>query len=276
MYLRSPLLLLPLLLLACSKGNPEIEDTGELPRLECEGDGDGRIQASELEVLPGISVPYVANALGTRVSVDVEGALEGATRVWDFREGPTDLKADLRVLDAVGTWYEDAFDRPEFASATFLQAPDLLGVYRADDDEVLLLGYASREEDPTDGRTLLVYDEPVPVLRFPMAKGSTWSAEAAFSGALLQGVQNQGQERWDLEIDEIGSLRLKGFTLENTLRMRITMTQTLAVSAGAPTHVYRQVLFLRECFGDLVRVVAPVDADPGFAEAVELHRLDVE
>lgn len=266
-----------LLLSACSEGNPEIKDTdtGGVT-VECEGDNDGAIDAAELPVVTGLSVPYVSNAVGTTATVELDGTLEGGTRVWDFTSGPTDLRRDMEILDPSGLWFASEFESPEFASATFVQAPDLLGVYRQDGDEVLLLGYASREEAPADGQTLMVYETPVPAWRFPLQKGSTWGATSSYSKLIVQGIQNGGSETWSFEVDEIGDLLLQGYRMENTLRLRITMEQSLDVSVGGKSHIYRQALWMRECFGDLARAVAPLDAEEDFSVVNELHRLDVE
>ena len=89
------------------------------------------------------------------------------------------------IIDVTTEPLDDAWFAPEFppdasyAVATNPTDPpseQILGVYRVEEDAVLLLGLASREPDSPVGGLLTPYDEPVMVLRFPVVLGDSWES----------------------------------------------------------------------------------------------------
>jgi len=266
-----------LLALACSPGNPEVHDTGELPLpWACEGDHDGTIVASELAAVPGLSVPYLVNAPGTTAAVDPAGSEVDGELTWDFTGGP-EVPVDLDVVEPADAWFAEHFPAASHAAPMFAHATDLLGVFASSDSSVDLLGLVSRDPAPAVGRTLVVYDTAVPVMRFPLSVGSTWSADTTFSDADILGVKNAGEEHYAFEVDAAGTALLPGFTIDQTLRLQVELEQTFAISVGPPTVSTLQVLFVRECVGELARMVSlPDEDDPSFSLASEFRRLDTE
>ncbi len=264
---------------ACSPGNPRIVETGDDTDwiYDCTGNDDGVIQAEELPWATGLAVPYLANAEGSTVSVQPGGEQVGGVTTWDFTAAPGDLSVELDLVDPGGRWFADHFPGASYAAPLFAHELDILAVFEVHSDGFQMLGLASREEQPAEGQTLLIYDEPVEVYRFPLALGDRWTATASFRDAKLYGITNAGEEEYHFEVDAQGDLLLPGFTMHDTLRLRVEVSQDFAISSGEnPVHSVRH-LYLRECFGELARITSLAgETDPAFTEASELRVLDVE
>ena len=147
-------------------------DTGARP-MGCRPDHDGVVSASEAPFGPGFAAMF-------RVTKDVSGhssdaACADGVCAWDLVDvdgTTTDEESLTEPLD--GKWYAD---EPAFASATFVSkmtefkleivvevcSQVQYGVYRKDDDGLFMLGIVSEREDQD---TKLVYEPPVPMLRF--------------------------------------------------------------------------------------------------------------
>ncbi len=277
----SPPLALPMLsaLLACSPGNPSIEETGDGGAwiFDCQGNDDGVIEASELPWATGLSVPYLANAASSTVAVQPAGEEIGGVTTWDFTEAPGDLAVELDLVDPAGLWFEEHFPTASYGAPLFAHELGILALFAVGEDGWSMLGLASREASPADGQTLLVYDEPVEVYRFPLALGESWSATSTFRDATLYGVTNAGEEEYTFTVDASGDLLLPGFTMHNTLRLRVEVSQTFAVSAGDNPVLSVRHLYLHECFGELARITSLAgETGAAFTEASELRVLDVE
>ncbi|MFH1466438.1 MAG: hypothetical protein ABIO70_18790 [Pseudomonadota bacterium] len=263
---------------ACSPGNPDLHDSGpEEPwTWDCESDGDGTITSSELPWATGVSVPYRANTAGHTATVAPDGVEQGGVTTWDFTASPGQLEVDFDLLDPAGLWCAGAFPSADYASPLFAHEIDLLAFIEVEDDGFRMLGLASREEQPAEGQTLLVYDEPVVVERLPLSLGTSWTASASFSGAIIQGVANQGTEEYAFEVDRQGTLLLPGFSIEKALRLRVDVSQTFAVTSGENPVESVRFLYLKECLGELARITSlPGETGATFTEASEFRVLDV-
>jgi hypothetical protein len=264
---------------ACSPGNPEIVETGDTTEwiYDCQGNDDGIIQADELPWATGLAVPYRANAEGSTVSVQPGGEeIEGVT-TWDFTQAPGGLSVELDLVDPEGSWFEAHFPGASYAAPLFAHELDILAVFEVHADRFEMLGLASREEQPAEGQTLLVYDEPVEVYRFPLTFGDSWTVNASFRDAKLYGITNAGDEAYHFEVDARGDLLLPGFTMHDTLRLRVDVSQDFAVHSGENPLLSVRHLYLRECFGELARITSlSGETEPEFTEASELRVLDVE
>ena len=265
--------------MACSPGNPEIVETGDDSEwiYDCQGDNDGVIQADELPWATGVAVPYLANAAGTTVAVQPAGQLIQGTTTWDFTQAPGPLAVALDLVDPADRWFGEHFPDASYAAPLFAHDLDVLAVFATYEDRFEMLGLASREEQPAQGQTLLIYDEPVEVYRFPLELGSSWTVSASFRDATLYGITNAGTEEYSFEVDTQGAVLLPGFTMENSLRIRVDVSQTFAVTSGDNPLLSVRHLYVRECFGELARITSlSGQTDPDFELAAELRVLDVE
>ena len=241
----------------------------------CVANNDGVITAAELPVGFGVAPSFMANAGGTTVSVDPHGAVDvDGLHDWDFTSGPQDVTASLFVEHPDGYWFAPHYPGATFVSPLSPQDPTILAVYQASGDAVRLMGIASDQEAPAQGKTLLVYDEPVYLMSFPLAVGNSYSSTSSFGNAVLMGVPNAGEETYAVTVDARGTLRLPGFTLENTLRLRIEVAQRFVISTSPEPIPSIQYLYLHECVGEVARVISPSGvSDPDFTEAAEFRRL---
>jgi hypothetical protein len=145
------------------------------------------------------------------------------------------------------------------------------GVYARDDAAVYLLGVASPTADPPGGRTVLVYDAPVAVLRFPLALDDAWTETGTITGGTLSGLPYNGTDTYRFAADGAGELHLPYVRFTRALRLRTLVTSTPAVGGGATTR--RQVSFWFECFGEIGRATSRAN-EPAedFTTAEELRR----
>jgi hypothetical protein len=217
-------------------------------------------------------VKYLVSPAGEERKVDVAGepAKEGR-RTWTFSaDYATDKIATLEAAPLDGRWYASSFPGAEFASP--LDAAGTIdGIYVADDSALSLLGIASHEEDPPDGKTLLVYDEPISVFLFPLEPGKTWVSTGTVANATLKGLPYAGKDVYEVRDDALGTLVLHDFAFTEAHRVRTKVT--ISPATGMSTFE-RQVSFVFECFGEVTKVTSkPNEAEEDFTTAAELRRL---
>ncbi len=240
--------------------------------LECVPNLDGRIDASEARAAFGIPVHYLANPPETSRTVSIPGEVNSSgQRMWDLSNDYADDRvATLSASALSGHWFASSFPTGQFVSALDL-AQTTLGVYLNDGTDLLLLGYASREENPMTGKTLVVYSSPVAIFRFPLEVGKQWISVGQVSNATLRGLPFAGRDTYQVRVDAAGQLELPDVTFTQALRVRTTATIEPAIG---PTIVRRQVGWVFECFGEVARATAPDgEMNDDFTTTSELRRL---
>ena len=240
----------------------------------CIQDNDGTILASELPVAFEASPNYVANPVGSTVAVSPHGDVDDGTQTWDFRDIPSQSAGALFVDKPGAYWFAEHFPGATFVSPLTPRDPSVLAVYQADTTGVRLMGLGSESPEPAGQKTLMVYDEPLDLLRFPIKLGDTHTATTSFTNALLQGTPNAGEETYTVHVDAMGTVKLPVFTVENCLRVRIDIDQRFVISTSAdPIHSI-QYLFLHECVGEIARISSKSGETSGdFSEAHEFRML---
>lgn len=274
------LLAAALLLCACGEdGGPAdtaLEDEALDPVLEdlapedegpiCTANNDGVLERSEILFIAGASVDYTMNPPGTTVDVNlVPGTGSEGEPLWNFSE-PLSDRVTLTYMDAAGHWFA-----PSFPGATYAlpasPGSSLLGVYRITDAQITLMGSASLEE----GRTLLVYDAEIPILRFPLAEGDAWVVTARVDDGLFEGNPFTSEDTYDVEVVAVGTVDLGFLTMRNSLQVRITTRQRFP---GGETRISIQHVWLHECYGEIVRVRSlDGETNPQFTRAGEVRIL---
>jgi hypothetical protein len=229
--------------------------------LACLPDLDGRITAGELpDALAGAARYYV--------STDVEVDLAGDS-AWDLSEERAgDDVVTITAGPVAGRWYADDAPAADFA----ISEPDGTdGLYARDDAGVYLVGVASTDEDPDAGRTLLVYEQPVLLLRFPLADGDRHTATGTVTGGELLGLPYSGTDSYEVEVAGAGELHLPYVRFAPALRVRTAVTSEPA--AGGVSITRRQTSFYFECSGELARAVSRAgETEADFTVAAELRR----
>jgi hypothetical protein len=240
--------------------------------LECVPNLDGRIDATELKAALGIPVRYLASPPGTSRPVTIPGSTNGqGQRVWDLSiDYADDRVATLQASSPTGQWFAATFPTAQFVSPLDLGGT-IIGVYENKDSNLLLLGYASREENPTLGKTLVKYTNPVSIFQFPLEAGKEWISVGQVVNGTVRGLPFAGRDTYQVNVDAAGRLDLPDVTFTQALRVRTTATIEPAIG---PTIVRKQVGWVFECFGEVARATA-ADNEPNddFTTTAELRRL---
>lgn len=276
---RSTTLLFVLLAVGC--GTNETHPThqpytpGDTTPLSCLPNLDGKIDAAELAPSIGPSVSYLVSPAGTERSVDLAGFVDdGGRRIWDWS---TDL-ADDRLFQTSaskieGKWYASSFPIDAYVTP-FDAAHANEGIYRSDSEALWLLGVASTEESPANGKTLLVYGQPVALFRFPIQPGAQWTSVGMVQNGVFRGLPFASRDTYEVRVDAAGSMLLPDLSFTQAHRVRTTVT--VEPSAGVNT-VQRQVSFLFECFGEVARATSRAnEPNDDFTTAAEIRRIGLE
>jgi len=267
--------LLAALLAGCTEPEityPAVDAGADAGGFTCLPNLDGQIDASELQAAIGVPVTYLVSAPGTTPTVDLQGAVDASgNTVWDFSASvATDVSVTISATALNGKWYQASFPAGQWVAP--IDVGDTVeGVYSADSQALYLQGLASTEEAPKAGKTLLVYAEPVALYRFPLLPGSAFTSVGTVTGGTLHGLPYDGTDTYAVADDAIGQVSLHDYLFTQVHRVRTTAVVT--PSAGE-AQVTRQVSFLFECFGEIVRATSKVgETDDNFTTAAELRRL---
>lgn len=251
---------------------PEAFEPAPVTPLACVPNLDGRIEADELAPALGVPVSFLVSPDGVERGVDLAGVVdEDGRRVWDWAaEDPTDQVATFQAAAITGRWYASSF--PSGAFVVPIDAGLATeGVYTHDEDAILLHGLASAEEAPIAGQSLLVYETPIAVYRFPLEPGQTWTTSGDVKNGVLFGLPYAGRDTYEVSVEGGGRLMLPDLSFSQALRVSTRVVVSPAV--GAPTS-RRQVSFLFECFGEVARATSRADEEAeDFGVAAEVRRL---
>lgn len=242
--------------------------------LSCVPNLDGRIEASELQATLDNPVRYLANPAGSSRPVSIPGAVNAqGNRVWDLAtDYADDQVATLEARGVAGHWFAASFPTGQFVSALDLGGTTL-GVYVNDGETLSLLGYASREQSPATGKTLVVYQQPVALFRFPLEVGKQWVSVGNVANATVRGLPFFSRDTYAVKVDAAGQLDLPDITFSQALRVRTTTTIELPSGPSNPV-IRRQVGWVFECFGEVARATAAEgEQSDDFTTTTELRRL---
>ena len=249
--------------------------------LPCLPNLDGVIEAHELaptlhQLASYRVTPALPETSTSGYPVDVDGFVDSSGgRVWDWSSADaTDLVAE--PLD--DQWYAGSFPADTFA-VPMDAAGALHGVYSHGDAGLMLHGAVSAEEDPAEGKTLMVYESPIVFFPFPFEVGSAWSQTGKVRDGWARGLHPWSQDDlYEVSVEEAGELRLPDFTFTQALRVytKVTIQPKTGTQSAVVQH---QHSFVFECFGEVARassvLVAGEVPDPGemFTTAHEIRRL---
>ncbi len=249
---------------------PPFESDGAVPPLSCVPNLDGRIDARELEPTFGTPVSFLVSPAGEERPIDVLGApAADGTRRWDFGiDYSSDRVARSTALVPSTLWYGPDFPTAEVSVPTDPSGA-IDGLYRLDDAGFYLLGLASHEADPPEGRTLLPYATPILLFQLPLTPGAEWISAADVSGT-VRGLPYAGRDTYESHVPAMGELVLPDLSF--TQAMRVATRVTISPAAGAPI-IRRQSTFVFECFGQVASVSARDGDDvEDFSIAAEMRR----
>lgn len=257
---------------------PTAVDAGAL---SCLPNLDGRIDAKEVPIALNQPITYLVSPSGSTRNVNLAGMVDSdGVRVWDFSaQHQDDKRVNITAVPLGTRWYAGDFPGGEFAApadatapGSSATAPSLDAVYAQDGTALWLYGYASTDPNPSSGRTLLVYDAPVALLRFPITATQSYTATGHVSSGEVDGLPYSGTDTYHVDVGASGRLLLGGVQL--TQVRRVDTTVTVAPDAGGQKTTRRQTAFWFECFGAVVQVTSRTNETAvNFSVATEVRRL---
>jgi len=244
-------------LAACGTNlTPQPEPVPEVA--SCIPNRDGKITADELPIALGESAPYFA---GMDRSVD-QLLHDGA---WDFSlERMGDVVVAIGPAPLRDQWYAASFPAGQFAVDA---GGGLDGIYHQDAQALWLDGTASQTEA---NKTLIVYPQPLAVLRFPVTVGDLYMQTVALAGVTINGLPFNGSDELAIEVVESGELDLPYVEFSPTMRVR---TSAIRRPSNGGMTSRRQSLWLFECFGEIARAESrPDETNADFTNAAYFRR----
>lgn len=240
--------------------------------LQCIPNLDGLIDATELQAAVGVPVSYLVSAAGQTQPIDTTGLVTtDGKRIWDWTEDrATDQVAVLSAQAMGARWFADQFPADVFV-VPFDAGGTVESVYQHNTDGLWLLGVASAQENPPEGKTLLVYDKPIALFQFPLHVGKSWASSANIKNGVLRGLPYAGKDIYEVSVDAAGELLLPDIAFSQALRVK---TRVVVQPSVGQAQQRRQVSFLFECFGEVARAVSEGDTQEDlFSTATEVRRL---
>lgn len=243
--------------------------------LTCVPNLDGKIDANEIQAAVGVPESMLVSPAGSSRTVNLTGSVDAdGKRVWDFSaDDGSDQLAVLQASALDGKWYAASFPGGQFAAP--IDAADTVeGIYQHTDQALLLMGLASAQEHPSEGQTLLVYDTPVAIYRFPIQPGAQWVSSGAVHNGKFRDLPYAGRDTYAVSVDSAGTVILPDLTFTQAMRVKTTVTVEPAVGASVIT---QQSSWLFECFGEVARATSQNDeTNPDFTNAAEVRRLSLQ
>jgi hypothetical protein len=246
-----------LLLLLAACGTNETPQPMPAPTLpSCVPNRDGMITADELPIALGATVDYYVDT-----NQPVDQTLSNG--VWDLSQERNDSVIALGPVALGAQWYASMFPSGQFVVDA---GSGLDGVYHQDAEALWLDGTASQANDAN--KTLIVYPTPLPVLRFPVTDGESYSSTAAINGT-IDGLPFNGSDELDVDVADSGRLDVPYVNFSPTLRVR----ENAIRKTGTSQVTKRTTIFLFECFGEVARAESKQDeTNPDFTTAAYLRR----
>ncbi len=233
---------------------------------------DGEIGFDKLRVGLDVPLTFRVSPAGELRSVAVEGDRDADGLRWDWSEDhESDRRVEVMAVDPGLGWYADRFVDATFAMP-FDAAGTVQSISRRDEQGIWLLGFASTQPNPPQGRTLIVYDPPVQTLRFPISPSDVpLTTQTVIRDALAGGIPYAATVTYRIEVDAVGELELPAFTVSEAHRVRTTVDTVPAVGESFTT---QRVSLFTECLGEVARAdLAPPQEGSDGAAVLELRRL---
>lgn len=231
----------------------------------CRPNDDARIDAEQMLFMPGLEASYLVAADAPADTAGEEQ--EDGSRRWNLAGPFPGGQSEIIALEPIeGSWYADRFTGATFARRIPGLEADTLGVFRAGEDGLLLLGLVSREGGPL--RTEIAYDPPVEILHLPLAHGDSWSSTTTATGQ-LDGVWTTWTDSYRTSADAFGSID----TAYGEFRALRVRSEGETLLWGVET-VWRRFFWFAACAGMVGAAVGrPGDAAPELTSAASLWSL---
>ncbi len=260
---------------ACAPaGLPPARAVPSPPLPLCQPNLDGVITRAELPFVVGATA-YVRVGFDVAVNTRGDEGQDGA-RVWDLSRPSSDAQPrGALTVSALG----DQWFAPQFPDATLVGplAVDnaLVGALSITDAGVFLHGAASSQPQPAQGRTLLVYQQPVMLYPFPLQVGAHAQTQTQALGGVVSGIPFAVDDTTTIDVTAHGQLVLPDMLFDDLLRVTVRLQRVpiAGIAVQQVTHI-----FVNECLGEVARMVSPAvplseTLDDAFPVAAEVWRL---
>jgi hypothetical protein len=231
----------------------------------CPHNNDGIISAAEVPLAAGLKATF---RFAANETIDTAGMMNpDGTRTWDFTAKlGSDQDVILNTLSPMGTWWAADFTKATYATK-LAQSQTILGVFEVGTDALSLLGAVSPTSDGVT-ETEVTYATPIPILKFPFMKGSTWTTTSNVSGT-LNGVVSAYTEKYETSVDAAGTVKTP-FATFPALRVGTVLTQTV----GVVVTTTRTFAWVTECYGTIAKATSTSNETTAeFTQAAELIRI---
>lgn len=238
---------------------PDAGSTGEREDI-CLPNLDGVFERDEMPAQLRNAVSYL---VAQNVNVDLRGSEIDLRSEFSGEE-----KISLVALPLEGQWFANEFAADSIV-VPLSGAGDTLGVLRLAQSALTLVGIVSILE----GHTILHYQSPIDLYRFPLSVGSTWTSESAVTGTLAS-VPYNGTDRYEIQVPSIESVLLPHLRFTSAYRVHTTVTSDSGAAGVIVTR--QQISLLSECFGEITRALSQDnETDINFTAASELWRFSL-
>ena len=247
---------------------------GQPEPLACVPNLDGQIDAAELREAFGVPVSYIVSPPGQTPTVDLAGQTNAdGDRRWDWSAGGrNDQLARIEAAPLGAQWYASEYPSAQFVAPSSLDGR-LVSIYSRDDAGLYLHGIASSQENPSEGKTLLKYDQPVALYLFPLTEGKRWTSVGEARNSTVRGLPYAGRDTYETEVAARGQLVLPELTFDDAYQVFTSVVVAPAVGQSIRT---KQASFLFECFGEVARATSqPGEEETFFTTAAEVRRLGI-
>lgn len=232
----------------------EVEGVSCLPNL------DGLIERSEMPTQLGNPVSFLVSQ---NASIDLSSS------ELDLRsEFPGESKLPLIAESTLGKWFQDDFPSGSITVPLSIGGENL-GILESTEVAVRLLGIVSTLPD----HTLLRYESPIDLYRFPLSVGSTWSSTSAVTGTFAA-VPYNGTDSYAVEVLSRDIVYLPHLRFSDAYRVHTEVVNDSGAAGVVTTR--QQISLISECFGEIARVVSQENENAAtFTSAAELWRFSL-
>ncbi|MBI5545788.1 MAG: hypothetical protein HY901_18010 [Deltaproteobacteria bacterium] len=246
-------------------------EPGAPDALACEQNLDQEIESQELQTAIGISLSFLLAGPG-QVDVVGDGAA-GGVLTWDWRTAyPDQTVVKLAAEPLGGKWFASRFPGAQFTLLMRYRGHLMEAVNSQTSEGLFLHGMASSLEAPPEGKTLLVYDQPVQALKYPLKPGMSWTAVGRDPAATVLGLNQRRTDTYEVKVDAAGEMLLPDLAFSQVHRVRTKLS--MHIDSPEATVTQRQVSYFAECLGEVARATSALDEQAeDFTSASEIRRL---
>lgn len=221
---------------------------------------DGVFEQSEMPTQLRNEVPYL---VAQNTNVDLAG-----TEIDLRNEIAGETKLNIVALPLESQWFADEFSAGSIV-VPLSGAGDTFGILRLSEDALRLEGIVSRQE----AHTLLHYQNPIDLYRFPLTVGSAWTSTSAVSGTLASVAYN-GIDTYEVSVPSTSRVLLPHLRFQSAYRVHTKVTSDSGAAGVIVTR--QQISLLSECFGEITRALSQDnESDINFTAASELWRFSL-